>query len=45
MKEIKGKILAGMVLLKPSEAEDKTAGGIINPDTAKEKPQHGVTVA
>lgn len=44
MKEIKGKILAGKVLIKPSKAEDKTASGIIIPDTAKEKPQHGVVV-
>jgi len=41
MAELKGKILAGKVLVKPSEAEEKTASGIIIPDTAKEKPQHG----
>lgn len=44
MKELKGKILAGNVLVKPSEPEEKTASGIIIPDTAKEKPQHGIVV-
>jgi chaperonin GroES len=29
----------------PAAAEEKTAGGIIIPDTAKEKPQRGVIVA
>jgi len=29
------------VVIKPSEAQDKTAGGIFLPDTAKEKPQIG----
>ena len=33
------------VLVKPLEAETKTAGGIIIPDTAKEKPQEGEVVA
>ncbi len=33
------------VLVKPLEAEDKTAGGIIIPDTAKEKPQEGEIIA
>ena len=33
------------VLVKPNEAEEKTAGGIIIPDTAKEKPQRGTVVA
>ena len=44
MAEIKGRILAGKVLVKPSEAEAKTASGIIIPDTAKEKPQNGKVV-
>jgi len=44
MAELKGKILAGKVLVKPSEAEEKTAFGIIIPDTAKEKPQQGKVV-
>jgi chaperonin GroES len=33
------------VLVKPLEAEKKTAGGIIIPDTAKEKPMEGKVVA
>jgi chaperonin GroES len=33
------------VLLKPTEAEEKTAGGIIIPDNAKEKPQKGEVIA
>ena len=33
------------VLLKPMEAEEKTAGGIIIPDNAKEKPQKGEVIA
>jgi len=32
------------VVIKPSEAQDKTAGGIFLPDTAKEKPQIGKIV-
>ncbi|KAF5074169.1 10 kDa chaperonin 1 [anaerobic digester metagenome] len=39
------KPLADRVLIKPAEAEQKTAGGIIIPDTAKEKPQRGTVVA
>jgi chaperonin GroES len=33
------------VLVKANAAEQKTAGGIIIPDTAKEKPQRGTVVA
>ncbi len=33
------------VVVKPAPAEEKTAGGIIIPDTAKEKPQRGTIVA
>ena len=33
------------VIVKPAPAEEKTAGGIIIPDTAKEKPQKGIVVA
>ena len=33
------------VVIKPSEAEETTKGGIIIPDTAKEKPQRGEVVA
>jgi chaperonin GroES len=37
--------LADRVLVEPLEAETKTAGGIIIPDTAKEKPQKGKVAA
>jgi chaperonin GroES len=33
------------VIVKPAKAEEKTAGGIIIPDTAKEKPQKGTVIA
>ena len=33
------------VIVRPAPAEEKTAGGIIIPDTAKEKPQRGMVVA
>ena len=33
------------ILLKPMDAEEKTKGGIIIPDNAKEKPQKGEVVA
>jgi len=44
MTKLKGKILAGKVLVKPAEAEEKTASGIIIPDSAKEKPRQGIVV-
>lgn len=37
--------LADRVLVEPAPAEEKTASGIIIPDTAKEKPQRGVVIA
>jgi len=37
--------LEDRIILKPMEAEQKTAGGIIIPDNAKEKPQKGEVVA
>jgi chaperonin GroES len=39
------KPLADRVIIKPSPAEEKTKGGIILPDTAKEKPVVGEVVA
>ena len=39
------KPLADRVIVKPAAAEEKTAGGIIIPDTAKEKPQRGIVIA
>ncbi|GET30201.1 co-chaperone GroES [Prolixibacter sp. SD074] len=44
MTELKGRILPGKVLVQPLEAIEKTAGGIIIPDSAKEKPQAGTVV-
>ena len=35
------KPLADRVIIEPAAAEEKTAGGIIIPDTAKEKPKKG----
>jgi chaperonin GroES len=37
--------LGDRILVRPLEAEEKTKGGIILPDTAKEKPQEGRVVA
>jgi chaperonin GroES len=37
--------LADRVIVKPLEAEEKTKGGIVLPDTAKEKPQEGEVLA
>ena len=42
---MKIKPLADKVLVQRIEAEAKTAGGIVLPDTAKEKPQRGKIVA
>ena len=39
------KPLADRVLIEPAAAETKTIGGIIIPDTAKEKPLQGIIVA
>ena len=39
------KPLSDRVLILPAEAEEKTIGGIIIPDTAKEKPLKGQVVA
>ena len=37
--------LGDRIVIKPLEAEEKTKGGIVLPDTAKEKPQEGKVVA
>ena len=42
---MKLKPLSDRVVIKPEAAEEKTASGIILPDTAKEKPQLGKIVA
>jgi chaperonin GroES len=39
------KPLADRVLVEPAPAEEKTASGIIIPDSAKEKPQRGKVIA
>ncbi len=46
-KEINLKVrpLDDRIVVEPLEAEDKTAGGILLPDTAKQKPQRGRVLA
>lgn len=43
--KLKLKPLADRVVIKKLDAEEKTAGGIVIPDTAKEKPQQGQVLA
>lgn len=45
MSKVSFQPLADRVLVEPAAAEEKTASGIIIPDTAKEKPQRGKIVA
>src|SRR5262245_21152480 len=45
MASFKVRPLDDRVVVEPLEAEEKTAGGILLPDTAKEKPQRGKVVA
>ena len=45
MSKVNIKPLADRVIIQPAAAEEKTASGIIIPDTAKEKPQKGSVVA
>ncbi len=45
MAKIKIRPLDDRVVVQPIEAEETTAGGIVLPDTAKEKPQRGTVVA
>jgi chaperonin GroES len=45
MAKIKIKPLDDRILIEQSEAEEVTSGGIVLPDTAKEKPQRGKVVA
>ncbi|MFY9370687.1 MAG: co-chaperone GroES [bacterium] len=42
---MKVKPLGDRVLVKPATKEEKTKGGIVIPDTAKEKPQEGEVIA
>jgi len=45
MTKLNIKPIGDRVVVEPAQAEQKTAGGIIIPDTAKEKPQKGTIVA
>jgi chaperonin GroES len=45
MVKISFKPLGGRVLIEPLEQEEVTAGGIVLPETAKEKPQQGKVLA
>ncbi|MCX8143883.1 MAG: co-chaperone GroES [Bacteroidia bacterium] len=45
MSKLNVKPLADRVIVEPAPAEEKTASGIIIPDTAKEKPMKGKVVA
>ena len=45
MAKVKIRPLGDKVLVKRMEAEEKTAGGIVLPDTAKEKPKRGIVQA
>lgn len=45
MTKLKIQPLFDLVLVKPLEEEEKTAGGIVLPETAKEKPQKGQVMA
>ena len=45
MKDIKLRPLDDRIVVEPLEAEEVTAGGIVLPDTAKEKPQRGTVIA
>ncbi len=45
MKDIKLRPLDDRIVVEPVEAEERTAGGIVLPDTAKEKPQRGTVLA
>jgi chaperonin GroES len=42
---VKATPLHDRVIIKPVPSAEKTAGGIIIPDTAKEKPQRGIVLA
>ena len=44
-KKIKFRPLDDRVLVEPLEAEEMTAGGIVLPDSAREKPQRGVVIS
>jgi chaperonin GroES len=45
MKDIKLRPLDDRIVVEPMEAEERTAGGIVLPDSAKEKPQRGTIIS
>jgi chaperonin GroES len=45
MANVKLRPLDDRVVIEPQEAEERTAGGIVLPDTAKEKPQRGKVIS
>ncbi|MEX2172787.1 MAG: co-chaperone GroES [Pirellulaceae bacterium] len=45
MAKVKIRPLDDRVVVEPMESEERTAGGIVLPDSAKEKPQRGTVVA
>ncbi len=45
MSELRLRPLDDRVVVEPKEAEERTAGGIVLPDTAKEKPQRGKVIS
>ena len=45
MAKLKVRPLDDRVVVQPMESEERTAGGIVLPDSAKEKPQRGTVVA
>ena len=45
MKDLRVRPLDDRVVVEPVEAEERTAGGIVLPDSAKEKPQRGTVVS
>ncbi len=44
MSNLKGKVIAGKLLIKPAEAQEKTASGIYIPDSAKDAPLQGEVI-
>jgi chaperonin GroES len=45
MANVRLRPLEDRVVVEPNEAEERTAGGIVLPDTAKEKPQRGTVLS
>ena len=45
MAKVKIRPLDDRVVVEPMQAEEKTAGGIVLPDAAQEKPQRGTVIA